>query len=728
MRKLLIVGLVLFVALAAAFALAFRNLDTYLAENRDLVAAQVAEVLGREVHFESVAVSWTGGFGVRVIGLRVGDDPNYSDEDFLSAEVVDVRVKVLPALSGRVEVGRVVLRSPRVFVTQTRGGLSTDSLGGGAAAPAAGTAEGGGPAAPIPPEALGIALLDMRDAALRFVDRSVKPALTLEVTQLDMRATELGLVDPVAFEMSAAIFGAAKQNLSVTGTVGPLVSQTPRLDIELQIDPLSLDEALKVSLVRALLPQDLTGSGVARIGAEIAGTLGESTFSVELDASGAALRLGDAFDKPSGTRLDIAVEGTLQGDRIEMPSVKVRLGDTSVAGSAQAVLAEPMRVSFDLGSDRIEPAAFGAGEAGDVVRDLSLKGDVSLPASGPRGSVALRSPAGQVRGADYTSLAADVKLRGGRTEIDKLTVNAFDGVVNARGYYETAGGSAPSFVFDVQLSGMLIESVVQMVSGSGAELLNGTMDAKVAVNGSGSDVDEILQRLRGKGELRLTNGVLKDFNPAGETLRALMLIPALGGGGIARVLDRHPGVLGEGDTPIDDLVTHFNIAGGWLDVDDLMVRTPEYVLTGEGRYAFAGELDFKTALSFSEELSQELLAEERDLRYIRDTSGRITLPVALKGAPPDINVLPDVTKIAGNVAREVLVDVISDAIGGKRAEPAGGAGGNDAGGLIGGILGGALGQKPPPEADAPAAQPSVEELGGELLRKGLGGLLGGSRD
>ena len=131
MRKVLIIGMVFVVALAAALALAFRNLDTYLTENRDLVAAEVAEVLGRDVHFESVAVSWRGGFGVRVNALRIGDDPAFSDEDFLSADAVDVRVKLLPALLGRVEVARVVLRAPRVFVTQTREGLSTDSLGGG---------------------------------------------------------------------------------------------------------------------------------------------------------------------------------------------------------------------------------------------------------------------------------------------------------------------------------------------------------------------------------------------------------------------------------------------------------------------------------------------------------------------------------------------------------------------------------------------------------------------
>ena len=54
MRKLSIVVLVVVVGLGAAFALAFRNLDTYLTENRDLVARgqvdyEIVELAPRDV-------------------------------------------------------------------------------------------------------------------------------------------------------------------------------------------------------------------------------------------------------------------------------------------------------------------------------------------------------------------------------------------------------------------------------------------------------------------------------------------------------------------------------------------------------------------------------------------------------------------------------------------------------------------------------------------------------
>ena len=724
MRKVLIVGGLLFVGLAVAMVVAFRNLDVYLAENRDLVAAQVADALGREVHFESVAVSWSGGFGVRVEALRIGDDPAFSEEDFLSADAVDVRVRLLPALFGRVEVGRVILRAPRVSVTQTRSGLSVDSLGGAAPAEESGS-EG-------PPPALAIALLDLRDGALRFVDRTVTPAATFEIEQLDVRASEIGLVDPVDFELSAALLGEPKQNLTVSGTFGPLSSDAPRLDLDLALELAALEQALGMPFLRALAPEDLTASGGLAVDVEAGGTLDELTFSARIDASDAALSLGESFDKPAGTRLDIALEGTKQGDRISIPSLVVTLDDTRVSGSADAVLGEPVRVAFDLGSDAVELAAFAAGQAGDAVRKLSLKGEVTLPESGPHGDIALSSAEGRVAGADYTGFAVDVKLRGQRYDIEGLTANAFDGTLRGNGRYELRGDAAPRFDFDTQLSGMRIESLLEVVAGDAARLLNGSIDARVDLKGSGSGWEQIRQVLSGDGELKLSDGVLKDLNPAGDTLRALMVIPGIGGSGIGRVLDAHPELLGRGDTHIDDLASHFDVRQGWLQVRDLVLRTQQYQLNGAGRYSLAGELDFKTALVFGEQLSQELLGAEPGLRYLRDPSGRITLPVALRGAPPKVAVVPDVSKLASNVAREALVDVIGDAIGVERAGPEGASAPPQPGGLLGGVLGEALGQKPapPPPAAEPEAPPpptTPEEIGGELLRQGLEGLLGGKR-
>jgi hypothetical protein len=90
-----------------------------------------------------------------------------------------------------------------------------------------------------------------------------------------------------------------------------------------------------------------------------------------------------------------------------------------------------------------------------------------------------------------------------------------------------------------------------------------------------------------------------------------------------------------------------------------------------------------------------------------------------------------------------LTDVLGDALGLERPARAGGGATAPApaGDLLGGLLGEVLGQQPAPtpapiRRDAPLSAPAerepeeltAEELGGELLRQGLEGLLGGQRN
>ena len=96
-----------------------------------------------------------------------------------------------------------------------------------------------------------------------------------------------------------------------------------------------------------------------------------------------------------------------------------------------------------------------------------------------------------------------------------------------------------------------------------------------------------------------------------------------------------------------------------LDVND-------YVVTGGGRYSLENELDFRARLRLSQALSEEILTAEPRMRYLRAADGRVELPVAFRGSPPKIAAVPDVSRLAQGAAREVLTDVLGQALGGRR--------------------------------------------------------------
>src|SRR5262249_16158586 len=110
--------------LGGGVAVAVANLEGYLGSHRQQLAARVAREVGRPIDFEELAVSLWGGPGVRVRGIRVAEDPEWGGGDLLRADEAWVTVRLLPALAGRFEIRRVMLRRPVLTVIRDQRGLN----------------------------------------------------------------------------------------------------------------------------------------------------------------------------------------------------------------------------------------------------------------------------------------------------------------------------------------------------------------------------------------------------------------------------------------------------------------------------------------------------------------------------------------------------------------------------------------------------------------------------
>lgn len=716
----ILVGIVVLV-LVGAVVVAALNLNRFLNQNRDLIAKQAQRAIGREVRFGEVGVSFAGGLGIRLEDLHVGDDPAFSKEDFVTAEAVDVGVKILPALFGRIELGRVVLRSPSISVVQTSQGLSIDSLGGAEQEPAQ---EKG------PPPALLISLVDIRDGTLRFVDQTSKPPAELRVAQLDFSASDVSLSDPVRFELSAALLGAEKPNLKVSGTLGPLESDSPRADLALRVDPLVVDEVLRLRQVAKALPPELSASGPVRVEGKAEGTLPKLSFEATLDARGAAVKYGESFDKAPGVPLNLLLRGEKTADDLALETLEVRIDETQLRGNAALKNLDDPVVDFTFTAQAVHLASFGAGDPSDVVRDVDLEGNLSLPRAGPKAKATLRSAKGTLSGAPYQNLALDLRLANQRIDIAKLSLDAFEGVLSATGFYDMKNAQRPSFDLRTQLADMRVEKIVESQAPAAARSITGKLGAKLDLRGAGAAWEQIKRGLTGDGDLRIAEGVIRDFNPAGPTLQAVMTVPTLSSTALRRFLDEHPQVFGVEDTPFEIMEGKLEIRDGWVHARDFVLAARDYSLSGNGRYSLDNQLDFKTVMTFSQKLSEGLVAAEKNLRYLRTPQGRVALPVAVRGTLSKLSILPDVTAVAQGASREALTGVLEKALGGKKAQ--GEAAAPPSQPPTAAAEAPSTGPPAPPSEEAapppsePRPPPSAEDAAQELLQRGLGGLLGGS--
>src|ERR1700751_926657 len=90
---LLIAGLLVYGAL---------NLNSLVKSNRQYLLDRVGDSLGRDVQAQDVQIGLGWGVTLEVSGLRIADDPSFSQLPLLKAKQVSGRVELLPLLSRQI--------------------------------------------------------------------------------------------------------------------------------------------------------------------------------------------------------------------------------------------------------------------------------------------------------------------------------------------------------------------------------------------------------------------------------------------------------------------------------------------------------------------------------------------------------------------------------------------------------------------------------------------------
>jgi uncharacterized protein involved in outer membrane biogenesis len=822
MRKWIILGAIL-VALAGAVALALANLNSYLNRNKDWLAAQVEDALGRQVTFSEVGVQILGGFGARIKDLRISDDPAFSKEYFVRAGDVQVAVRLWPALFGHYEVSRIVLVRPEVTVIRTKGGFNYETIGkkgseGAAKPPAAAT-----PAPP--PEATGqassgaekaaflVAFVDIQKGQFRYLDRTTSPPGDLKVRDLDFSASDVGLDRPVHLNLATALFGAEKQNVRLRGSIGPLGSppnvRNAALDLSVEVGPVVVDEMKKIEAVAKALPPELSSADPVSLSAKVSGNLDRLGLDAEFDGSDAAVFFGKAFRKPKGVPLDLKLRAEQAGRRIDVKSLALRLAALDLAakgtvdsgpggaldlqidsrktplagwdqllpafaghevsgtaevhlrvkgerggaeapqifgtvaladvsakqegspyeiegltsqielkgasatippttfklsGSPVEVAADvpsfrPLAANFSLKSPQLTAASLAfaspAAKKPEVLRGFDLRGQFRSATGGPEFQGTLRSSDGSLRDFDYRDLDADVALHDQVATLRKLKLRAFDGAYDGGGRYDMRERDNPKFDFRSTIRDMDLKRLLASQSPGSEKRIEGRVDADLELDGAGKTWDVIKKQLRGNGHIDVREGVIKDVNIADQVLQSVTGIGGLANLISPRVRARHPGIFATGDTAFEKLGGSVRIEGGVARSDDLTLAAHDYAMLGKGTYSLDNELDFTATLVASKELSDDVVSDVREAKYITNSQGKIEIPFRLTGALPHVKPKPDAEFIARALSRAVV---------GKGLEKIFGR------------------DKPLPPGVTPTPDRKHPER--ELLRKGLEGLFG----
>ncbi|HXZ87434.1 MAG TPA: AsmA-like C-terminal region-containing protein [Candidatus Binataceae bacterium] len=445
MRKfILITGAVVGVIIAILAALVFYaalNLDSIIAANRERILKIASDSVGRPVEAKQIKAHIGWGVMMDVSGVKIADDPAFSQLPFLQANDVYLQVEFVPLLAKSVKVTSLILDSPQIRLIRDRAGLLNASTIAKkpkeeAKPPSeAPSGERGGAAGLA---ALTVKSLRIKNARLFYEDRQAGGS-PISINALNLAVDNFSVNSPFDVALTLAALGDQK-NLDVSGQVGPLlhdgalnVNAIP-LKLTAAVGPLALTQLKSIAQLTRAIPPALSISGPLLVNAKADGTLNAIRFDAGSDLTGNAVAYSGILDKPSGVPFKFDATGARENGKVgvrlanlTLASLELKASDITLDGGKVAARLDSN--NFDLGGlAKVLTAAQKYSPTGNA----AIHANVQLAGKQPSvtGTVTVANVNVAVPNAKVPpvgNLSGTIKMAGNTANLGPLTFNVGSG-------------------------------------------------------------------------------------------------------------------------------------------------------------------------------------------------------------------------------------------------------------------------------------------------------------
>jgi AsmA protein len=556
-KKLVLSIVVLVVLLAAGLFAAVKLAPVDRIEKE--VVAQVKAKTGRDLAFSDAQLMFWPYIGVRLHDVTFSNPSWAADKSMATLGLLDIRLAVMPLLQKRVELQRLVLQKPEIFLEVSPDGKRSWDMDLGARAddaPAQKTASSSGTG----DIALKFGDFDINDGRLSYNDRQKNTKTVVE--DMDITASMPDIESPLHLD-------------------GAFTYLARRVQVVLDLDaPMALADG-KASAGNLVVRTDGVNAGVKGNFATSGTMLNNGEISADISSlSGvAAWASGAAGTKLPFEKLSFKSKATASAETLKLDGASLSLDDVSAAGD----------VSLGLGGAR--PSLYARLKIGKINLDRFVTGAADAPAAKPASAaqggdwdatpidfsglkaidadVVLQTEGFSVKGVDVGPSTLTALLKNG-----VLTASSSDATLFGGRFSSTLGLNAaaavPTQTFSFDMKGVQAQPVLKNFADF--DKLTGTVDADISVTSAGNSQKAIVSALDGKGSTVFRNGAITGLDLVNIAQAVQKGLTSFNIGG--------------GKTEFVDLGGTFTITKGVLANNDLKLRGPLLQATGSGTADF----------------------------------------------------------------------------------------------------------------------------------------------
>lgn len=637
-------ALVVVVIAALLIIPAFVDVNRYKPE----LEKYVSEATGRPLSIGGdVRLSLFPWAGVSFSDLKLGNTPAFAEKDFLAVKSFDVRVKLLPLLFKQVEVDRLVVLEPRIFLVSNKDGRVSWDFGAKPAEAEPSTQPVPTPAPTgLPIQSLMVGELSIQNGQLTLIDHG--KGSRQEISRMNLSLKDVSLERPVRFSFSASF---NQKPLSAEGRFGPVGANIGQGAVPLEVKAEAFDQ-LKLQIKgtvenllaapRASLAVEASEFSPRKLFAEIgrplpatadARVLGRLAFTAAVKADAKAVSVSDGSLALDDSKLTFTLSARefykpnltfdLKLDQIDLDRY---LPPKAAAGQQKAPEAQAAPTGGQPASATAEKTDY------TPLRQLVMDGRVAA------GKLT-------VNNAKLEDVNLKFAARDGVLSLDPLTMKLYQGTAAGKTVVDVKG---PSPVTDLQLNLDRVQVHPLLKDLAGKDFLEGTAKTQMTLSMTGDDPARIKQTLGGKGSFVVNDGAIVGVDLAGM---ARNVKAALGGEVKSGPKPR---------TDFAELLVPFTIDNGVVHTSETTLKSPLLRLLAAGKADLVREtLDFR--------VDTKLVGTIKGQGDEKGRSG-IDVPILVSGSFSNPSFRPDLEGLAKGELKNALAPL--DAGEGKAKEKA----------------------------------------------------------
>jgi uncharacterized protein involved in outer membrane biogenesis len=361
-----------------------------------------------------------------------------------------------------------------------------------------------------------------------------------------------------------------------------------------------------------------------------------------------------AKEKKGGRGIDRATARIVfrgKDARVENFSLRSGSSDISLEGAVADLSQPALRYSLRSARLKLGDLTSAAAFQGDEMRTLAGNGDLQLNDGKMlvRGNVA--SAEGTLQKMPYRNLRGEAAWSPGVVSFKNLSFQALNGNFRAGGSWETGAENSLKLALDAGIESVDFKTLLSQEFPRFKNHIDGQLNFKARLRGESKNFDELPNSLDGQGETQLKNGSLKDFNLVQLAFSKLSGLPGMSN---LRVPARFAALARKKETPFDSLTATFTMKQGRIYSKDLLLSTADYSIGADGSIGLDKTMKFNATLVLSPQFTQELAQEYKNIRYLVDRKGRLTVPFRVEGMLPRIQAKPDLQKLGQQMQKDFV--------------------------------------------------------------------------